>query len=44
LIYKIGVANIKVIITPNNLRIKESAYEDKNIKWLDQKYMRIKKE
>ncbi len=43
-VYKIGIKNVKVIIAPNDLRVEEPIYKNKNIKWLEEKYMRIKRE
>ena len=43
LVYKTGIKNVDVIITPNDLRVEKPNYHNSNLKWLDAKYQRINK-
>lgn len=42
LVYKVGIENVDVIITPYDMRIKEKEINYKKLEWLPQKYQNIK--
>lgn len=44
LIYRMGLNNVSVIISPNDFRISPIKNENASIKWLDKKYQNIKNE
>ena len=44
LIYRIGLKNVRVIIAPNDMRNSNPKYKNSDIKWLNEKYEKIKSE